>query len=52
MCIPHDDATRRSNFEAMFEKIQGELIQHFVAQGMPDDSEAIRWYRDVSPTNL
>lgn len=38
-------AARRAKFEGVFEKIRDELIEHFAAQGMPQ--EAIEWYRNV-----
>jgi len=41
-------AARRAKFEAVFDKIRDELIEHFAAQGMPN--EAIEWYRNVSPS--
>jgi len=37
-------AARRAKFEGVFEKIRDELIEHFAAQGMPQ--EAIEWYRN------
>ncbi len=36
----------RDKFEAVFEKIRDELVNHLAQNGMP--SEAIEWYRNVS----
>lgn len=46
MSTPLAKAERRAKFEAAFEKIRDELIEHFAGEGMPD--EAVKWYRDVS----
>ncbi|KAF4610428.1 hypothetical protein D9613_007036 [Agrocybe pediades] len=43
-------AARRAKFEAVFEKIRDELIEHFAAQGMPE--EAIEWYRNSLNYNV
>jgi hypothetical protein len=40
----------RVKFEAVFEKIRDELVDHFANNGMP--SEAIEWYRSVRPPIL
>ena len=40
-----DKAARRAKFEAVFEKIRDELIDHFAGEGMPQD--AVEWYRNV-----
>lgn len=38
-------AQRRTKFENVFTVIRDELIDHFVAEGMPP--EAVDWYRKV-----
>ena len=42
-------AARRAKFEAVFEKIRDELIEHFAGEKMP--AEAVEWYRNVSETS-
>jgi hypothetical protein len=42
-----DKASRKNKFETVFVVIRDELIDHFEAQGMPND--AVEWYRRVSP---
>lgn len=35
----------RAKFQAVFEIVRAELLDHFAAQGMP--TEAVAWYRNV-----
>lgn len=47
LCSPSEDkARRRAKFEAVFETIREELLDHFAGQKMP--VEAVDWYRNVS----
>ncbi|PPR04308.1 hypothetical protein CVT24_013381 [Panaeolus cyanescens] len=39
-----DKALRRQKFEAVFDKIRDELIEHFKGEGMP--AEAVEWYKE------
>lgn len=41
-----EKAQRRKKFEDAFQVIRNELLEHFAAQGMPED--AVDWYRRVS----
>ncbi|KAH9830737.1 farnesyl-diphosphate synthase [Rhodofomes roseus] len=36
-------AQKRQKFEAVFAKLRDELLEHFAAQGMPEDAQ--KWYR-------
>lgn len=38
-------AARRAKFEAAFDQIRDELIEHFAGEGMP--TEAVEWYTKV-----
>ena len=37
----------RASFEAVYEKIRNELVDHLAKNGMP--TEAVEWYRSVRP---
>ena len=39
-------AQKRQKFEAVFATLRDELLEHFAAQGMPEDAK--QWYRRVS----
>lgn len=39
-------AQKRQKFEAVFVTLRDELLEHFAAQGMPEDAK--QWYRRVS----
>ena len=39
-------AQKKQKFEAVFATLRDELLEHFAAQGMPEDAQ--QWYRRVS----